>query len=131
MEDEDVKNLADEIVRLIKADFKTLHLSHNLVDTMTVSEDDEKIVIHIPAQIYDMYKFLKDKVIIYTGWGSYANQLEEEGSKIFKRQIGNHKKYISASIDGAIMTLNSQVEARGDLIGGIDTKETIDWSDWL
>lgn len=114
MEDADVKFLANEIVRLIKVDFKRLHLSNNLVNTITVSEFDNRLVINIPAQIYNMYKYVKDKVIVYTNLGSYASQLEEEGSWIFNKHLGNHLRYISFALDGAVMALQDKVRARND-----------------
>lgn len=109
--------LADEIIKYTKLDFKDVHLSGNLMDTIKIEEESlDKIVIRIPAKTYDMYKYLKEKVIVYTNTGSYASRLNEEGSYIFKKYIGNHIRYMDAAIAMAIVSLQSKVEADGNEI---------------
>ena len=104
--------LADEIVMFIMKDFKDLHLSGNLMDTLTVEREGlNKVTIRIPAQVYDMYKYVKDKVIVYTNQGSYASKLNEEGSYIFKKYIGNHIRYFDSSLTLALMNLENKMKA--------------------
>ena len=103
---------ADEVIMFIMKDFRDLHLSGNLTNTLTVEREGlNKVTIRIPAQIYDMYKYLKEKVIIYTGQGSYASRLNDEGSYIFKKYIGNHIRYIDSSISLAMMNLENKIKA--------------------
>jgi len=64
------------------------HLTGNLTDTMKKNGLD----IYIPAEKYNMKEFMIYDVISYTGKGSYANLLNEEGSWIM-RPISDKKPY--------------------------------------
>jgi len=108
---DDARFFADKVVEYIKKDFVRLHLSGNLVNTISVSTFDNKLVINIPAATYDMYKYLKEKVIVYNNWGSYASQLDTEGSYIFSKHIGNHIRYIDWSLSCAMMDLENKAKA--------------------
>lgn len=81
----------------IQSDFKDKHLTKNLMQTMFIEERDGKFEIHIPAEIYNMYKYFKEGVIEYTGEGSYASQLDDEGSAFmlyYKGKKGGwHRKF--------------------------------------
>ncbi len=100
-------NLAKEIHKNIVKDFEHKHLSGNYTRTMNVRAiDKNSAIITIPAPKYDMGKFLEDGVIVRIG-GSYATELEKDGSKIIYRNggvkhIGNHKKVVITSIKNGI-----------------------------
>lgn len=108
--------LARQIVNGIKKDFEIYHLSMNLVDTITIEKYDNKAVIHIPAKTYDMYKYVKDNVIVYNNRGSYASRLNEEGSYIFNKHIGHHIGYIDKAIDDGIVKLVQKVQKEHNTI---------------
>lgn len=112
----DYTYLARQIVNEIKRDFKQYHLSMNLVNTIEITKSKNYVQIHIPAQVYDMWQFVKKGVIIYKNRGSYASQLNEEGSYIFNKYVGHHIGYVDNSIDLAVEKLVKRVQARDDEI---------------
>lgn len=89
--------LAELIKKYIKEDFEDVHLSGNLMDTITVSYDSGKYYVEVPAKIYDVDLFLRDKVIVYTGEGSYAQDVNETGGL-----SGKHTNYVDKAIISAV-----------------------------
>lgn len=95
-------SLANEINKSIRNEFETLHLTGNLMDTVEVgSGKDGSVYVYIPARIYDMVKYFYNHVMIYTS-GSYASELDTNGSKIFKKVLGNHTGYLSKCINEGV-----------------------------
>lgn len=82
MKDSDLQSLANMVAEAIKDDFRRVHLSGNLMNTITVTKSESGYKVEIPAQIYDMKLYQTRKVIVYKA-GSYASQLNDEGSEFF------------------------------------------------
>ena len=108
---EDLLILVNFINEEIKADFMMKKLSGNLVRTISIHETDEGYEIEIPAEIYDMYQYYAHKVIIPTGKGSYASELNDKGSEFIgydskgrrkKYSPYNHKEFVDRAIHSAI-----------------------------
>lgn len=101
-------SLATLIQKEIAKDFEKKHLSGNYVKTMkTQIVDKRSAIIRIPAPKYDMEKFIFEKIIINVG-GSYATELEKEGSKIVYKNgeikhLGNHQNVVSKGIKKGII----------------------------
>lgn len=93
----DLQKLAEKIKAYIKKDFEEVHLSRNLMDTISVYATEKGFNVDIPAEIYDIDKYLNDGVIIYTGEGSYAQEVNQSGGWS-KSHIG----YVEYSIKRAI-----------------------------
>lgn len=100
-----VKELALWIQANIQQEFADVHLSKNLMNTITIEKTDKGYRLTIPAQKYDIDKYRKEKVIIYTGKGSYADEVDIVGG--FSRK---HKGYVDESIDLAIALWQHQVK---------------------
>lgn len=98
----DLELLAEMIIQNIKMDFASKHLSGNLVNTISVENTKDGIRIIIPAEIYDIYQYLDKGVIIKTGKGSYASELDINGSSFGKKKIHNHKGYVDRAVDNAV-----------------------------
>ena len=88
-----LQKLAEKIKEKIRNDFKEVHLSQNLMNTISVSSTPTGFLIDIPAEIYDLAKYYKEGVIIYTGAGSYAEDVDINGGF-----SGKHKDYIERAI---------------------------------
>lgn len=88
-----LKKLADKIKTYLKKDFEEIHLSENLMNTIEVSKTESGFLIEIPAQVYDIARFKNEKVIIYTGSDSYANEVDNSGG--FSKK---HKDYIENAV---------------------------------
>lgn len=93
----DLQNLANKIVGKIKEDFEVYHISKNLIDTIKITQTSKGIDIDIPAEIYDLKRWFKDRVIVYTGKGSYAQEVDEQGGF-----SGVHTNYVEDAIKSAI-----------------------------
>lgn len=117
----DLKTLAHYIKQEVRAEFNEVHLSGNLMNTIKVVKDGDDYLVKIPAEIYDFAKFWKEKVIIPTGKGSYASQLNEQGSEFWlywqdkngkwhkqKRKPRNHKNYIENAIIRAVARFSKE-----------------------
>ena len=77
----ELEELAQIIIKKIKDEFSGQYMSHNLVDTIIVYEEQDRIRIEIPAEVYNMFKFQTQGVVIpYHNGKSYASKLDEEGS---------------------------------------------------
>lgn len=105
----------------IENEFKKAHLSNSLVDTMTLVYSSSRALVQIPAQIYDIDLYVDTGVIVYQGYGrrnnkkgyinfisagSYASQLDSEGSRFYVHgklhTPRNHINYIENCISKAI-----------------------------
>lgn len=77
-----VVDLTREMEEELKAKYRIPHLSGNSSDTIysefVSTTGISKGIIHIPAERYNIPKFLQEGVIVYTGEGSYANEIEEQ-----------------------------------------------------
>ena len=77
-----VVNLTKEMEEELKRKYRIPHLSGNSSDTIysefMSNSTMTKSIIHIPAERYNIPKFLQEGVIVYTGEGSYANEIEEQ-----------------------------------------------------
>ena len=93
----DVHLLADLIDEGIQADFMQIHLSRNLMETIKIAVTPTGFEVIIPAEMYDIDKWLKQKVIVYKGTGSYADDVDISGG-----WSGAHKGYIDNAINSAI-----------------------------
>ena len=111
--DADLKILSNFIMAELNQEFEKKHLSKNLIKTVKVIEQEGEIRIEIPAQTYNMKKFLQDGVVIHTSHGSYASKLDKEGSSFMaypgqtragSRRIspGNHKGFVDKIIASAL-----------------------------
>lgn len=109
-----IQKLSDYIIEYLKEDFETIHLSQNLADTIIVSETQEGFRIEIPAEMYDIAKFRKEGVVVYTGGGSYAEEVNKTGgfSKL-------HKGYVENAIIQAIQRWVQDIS----VIGGVSYVE--------
>ena len=88
-----LQKLAEKIKEKIRNDFKEVHLSQNLMNTISISSTPTGFLIDIPAEIYDLAKYYKEGVIVYTGAGSYAEDVDINGGF-----SGKHKDYIERAI---------------------------------
>lgn len=108
----DAERLGKNIAKQIKSEFAKKHMSGNLTGTMRYGKlKGDRYYVHIPAEVYNMYQYQMHGVIVPTGKGSYASQLDKEGSKFFvydrrggRRWIEpkNHIGYLDSSIRKAI-----------------------------
>lgn len=94
--------LAKIIKRNIEKNFAYIHLSKNLIDTIVVRQTSMGFEVDIPAEIYDISKWYKDKVVVYTGKGSYAQAVDDKGGF-----SGYHTNYVENAIKDAIDEWNS------------------------
>ena len=70
------KLFAELLTKNIKDEFKLKHVSMQLADTIVVYETDKGYNVEIPADKYDIWRFLYEGVIIPTNNGSYANTVD-------------------------------------------------------
>lgn len=107
-----LSNFADLVVKYLKADFEEIHLSRNLADTIeVVSISNDELQIRIPAQMYDVAFFRKEKVIKYNGKGSYAIDVNDVSGGFSGKHIGFVEHAIieaSKEIGGTIEEWNLQ-----------------------
>lgn len=87
------------IVEQLKYEFAEIFLSHNLIDTMEIKEINEGYIIDIPAEVYDIDIYRNKKVIVYTGEGSYADEVDISGGF-----SGLHKNYVDRAVSKSIKT---------------------------
>ena len=109
---EDKQLLAQIIVANLQEEFILKHLSGNLLDSIKIEDDEASgnVRIIIDAPTYDMLVYLKDKVIVHNGNGSYASALDEKGGQIFNKKTGNHKGYVDEVIMKSIRTWKDLVQ---------------------
>lgn len=101
----DLSILTEKIVNKIQANFEEIHLSKNLVNTIEVRRTTFGFEIDIPAEIYDIGKWKKEKVIVYTNQGSYAQQVDVDGGF-----SGQHINYVENAIQEAISEWASETK---------------------
>lgn len=111
-------------IRELKKGFEEKHLSGNLIRTTEVLEEsDYAWTIHIPARVYNMPLYIRKKIFMYDGNRSYAQELNEEGSKIeyvtqrsqgrmtkHTKYIGNHKGYIEESLEAGAREIKGKID---------------------
>lgn len=99
--DKEKLKLARIIVKNLKAEFSVVHLSGNLANTISItkysSESQSGYDINIPAEIYDIPLYRRKGVIVHTGNGSYANEVDLSGGF-----SGRHKNYVDRCIQESI-----------------------------
>ena len=106
-----LQKLAEKIKEKIRNDFKEVHLSQNLMNTISVSSTPTGFLIDIPAEIYDLAKYYKEGVIIYTGAGSYAEDVDINGGF-----SGKHKDYIERAILESVSEWVAENELRSKVV---------------
>lgn len=97
--------LAEKIRNKIRLDFEYVHLSQNLINTIEVRRTTFGYEIDIPAEIYDLQKWFKEKVVVYTGQGSYAQEVDVSGGF-----SGKHTDYVELAIKEAISEWVSEMK---------------------
>lgn len=115
MTDSEARALSEEMARYIfdhiKQGFAETHLSGNLMDTMRmerISKDEVRITI--PAERYDLGAFFEEGVVIPTGDGSYADQVNYTGGFSHK-----HIGYAGKAVWGAVSEVAlPKIKAGGD-----------------
>lgn len=98
--------LSNSISQNILDGFKNVHLTGNLASSIETCSE----YVLIKAPTYDMPQYFRDKktnkdkipALIFTG-GSYANELNKEGSTIIdekgkSKYLGNHENYINTAV---------------------------------
>jgi len=94
------KLFAELLVKNIKDEFKLKHVSMQLADTIVVYETDKGYNVEIPADKYDIWKFLYEGVVIPTNNGSYANTVDiYKNLKVPQPHTNTHKNYVSRCIE--------------------------------
>ena len=106
-----LQKLAEKIKQKIINDFKEVHLSQNLMNTISVSSTPTGFLIDIPAEIYDLAKYYKEGVVIYTGAGSYAEDVDINGGF-----SGKHKDYIERAILESVSEWVAENELRSKVV---------------
>lgn len=108
---EELEDLAYCIKNALREEFADKHLSGNLLNTIKIEVvGDDKVNVIIPAEVYNFYRFFKDRVIIPRGGGSYASRLDKEGSSFVVYHKGgrsfvkphNHIGYVDRVINEAL-----------------------------
>lgn len=103
--------LAELIEEAIQMDFKYVHLSGNLADSIEIYQDFyyyiddktgelvrfDKVIVDVTAPRYSISTFLRTGAVIYTGRGSYASTVDKKGGF-----TGKHKNYAERAIFLAI-----------------------------
>lgn len=92
------QKLAEMIVENIRANFRNKYVTKNLINTIRIYSDSSgNVMIDIPAEIYDIKEWKKNKAVVYSGGGSYANLVNTTGG--FSK---THTNYVEKAIDEAI-----------------------------
>lgn len=108
---QEIEKLGELIAQKLQIEFQDKHLSGNLANTIQlVRVSDNTIQVQIPAETYKMYQWFAHRVVIHDGKGSYASELDLEGSSFmaytkkgrFLVKPGNHKGYIDKVINEAV-----------------------------
>ena len=111
LSEREIEKLAEIIAEKLKIEFQDKHLSGNLANTIQLVKVGKDIIqVQIPAETYKMYQWFAKRVVIHDGKGSYASELDENGSafmvytkkKRFLKKPGNHKGYVDKVIDEAV-----------------------------
>lgn len=86
-------DLTNKINSKLKDNFAKIHLSRNLIDTIEIRRTNYGYEIEIPAEIYDIRRYIDEGIVVYTGEGSYANEVNKTGG--FSKF---HKNYVEKAI---------------------------------
>lgn len=110
MEGVDRKQRLAEIIRQnFINEFETIHFSKNLMNTITVKEEDGKFIVDIPAPLYNLKQFKARGVILKTYKGSYAERINNTGG-FSGKHTGYVERIITTSINQWIK--ESQLKAK-------------------
>ena len=93
----DMYDLALKIQKYIKKEFEYIHFTGNLMDTIQIISSEKGFYIDIPADMYDIQTWFQKGIIVYTGEGSYAEAVNQQGG--FSR---THTGYVEYAIKKAI-----------------------------
>ena len=92
------KDLAYKIAEELQNEFAQVHLTGNLMNTIEVKATENGATVEIPAQLYDIDRFLETGEIVHDkGDGSYASQIDTTGG-----WSGKHTNYVDRCIKRAI-----------------------------
>lgn len=103
----ELQMLAEKIKENIRKEFKEIHLSGSLMDTIRVEKILSGFNVEIPAEIYDLNKYRSEGVVIYTGQGSYAQAVDVGGGF-----SGMHKNYVLNAIMDAIEDWKKEINGK-------------------
>ena len=93
----DLMILAQKIEANIKKEFEYIHFTGNLMETIQITPSENGFYIDIPADMYDIKTWFEKGIIVYTGEGSYAEAVNQQGG--FSR---THTGYVEYAIKKAI-----------------------------
>lgn len=82
---------------LINAEYHYAHISYQLAKTSEVIVNEDSVSLIITAPTYDVDRYQKDGVMVYTNEGSYANENDLTGGF-----SGEHVGYIERIIVSGI-----------------------------
>lgn len=103
------QKLASIIQKNLQEEFKTVHFSKNLMNTIKVSKNSEgNWEVDIPADLYNLKQFKKKGVIIKTYKGSYAERINQTGGF-----SGKHKGYIETIIAKSVKEWLAAIGKKG------------------
>lgn len=105
--------IISEINHDIIDDFLEYNFSLNLIKTMELVEKHNGWKLKIPAKRYDQEKYKNEHIIVYTGKGSYANAVDNEGGWVIDHYTGHHIGYVSKSINYGINRFKNIIENEG------------------
>lgn len=114
MTDSELIVLATRIRDKIRENFAIVHLSENLINTIKINRTTLGFEIEIPAEMYDIQKYMQQGVIVYTGEGSYAQQVNITGG--FSKK---HKNYIEDAIREGIEIWLKEMSLKAERISWI------------
>ena len=116
-----VVDLTREMEEELKAKYRIPHLSGNSSDTIysefVSTTGISKGIIHIPAERYNIPKFLQEGVIVYTGEGSYANEIEEQTGGFSGRHFHQTRDVVNRTLRKFIYSIDKSkydVVVKGD-----------------
>ena len=107
----DLLDLAKKIEENLKKEFELVHLSGNLMDTIEIIPSENGFYVDIPAEIYDIQNWYNNGLIVYTGDGSYAEEVDVQGGF-----SGKHKEYIERAILESIREWLVENELRARMV---------------
>ena len=93
------------------------HVSGNAFNTTKLEYSDNIASVNVHAPIYDKDIWEKDKVIVHTGQGSYAEALDIEGG-----YSGDHKGYILDCVNLAMFEIIERAISLGLKVKEIEIK---------
>jgi hypothetical protein len=81
----------------IEESFGDKYITHNLINTITITTTETGFNLEIPAQMYDFKEWNRNRVVVPYGNGSYAQRVNKTGG--FSK---THKNYVEKAINKAI-----------------------------